>query len=126
MRDRKSLILSKINIVVMALTFLPTGTIQVTNGPGKFDFMNSNFDFKQIEFTCVENGRQFKLEGRITFSGPEDGSKERWVGMASFSNPNKSPGERFSPREERSFYYDSKKRAGVIIEAGKVWKICNS
>ena len=103
-------------------TFLPKEIIQIVNGPGKFDFMNSNFDFRQIEITCVENGRQFKLECRITFSGPEDGSKERWLGMMSIANPNRGD-ERFSIRETRSFYYDSKKRSGVINESGKDWNL---
>jgi hypothetical protein len=99
-------------------TFLPSGSIQITNGPGKFDIMISNFDFKKVEITCVENGRQFKLEASIIFACPEDGSKEIWIGMMSLTNPN----ERFSP-EQRAYYYNSKSRRGIISKADKKWHI---
>lgn len=99
-------------------TFLPSGSIQITNGPGKFDLMCSNFDSKKVEITCLEKGREFKLEARIKFAAPEDGSKESWIGMMSLTNPN----EKFS-FEERAYYYDSRRRTGIISEANKKWHI---
>lgn len=97
---------------------LPSGQIQITNGPGKFDFMCSNFDFKKIELTLEHNDRQFLALACIMFACPEDGSRERWIGMISVLHPNKS-----NVSEWRAYYYDSKKRTGHLVEAGRQWKI---
>lgn len=96
--------------------FLPKGSIQIVDGPGKFDLMLSNFDFKTVEITCAENGRLFKLRAHINFALPEDGSKERWIGMIGLSDSS-------GASERRSYYYDSKNRRGIINEIDKKWEL---
>ena len=107
-------------------TFLPENLFYITNGPGKFDLMCSNFDFKTVFFTCLCDSKEIKVEGRILFCCPEDGSKERWIGKIILVNPkhsNYKSDSNIALTEERVYYYDSKTRKGYIFESNKKWEM---
>jgi hypothetical protein len=104
----------------MANKFLSTGAIPIKNGPGKFDFMNSNFDFKTIEITCVVNGRDCKFKAKVEFASSESGATEKWIGMIMVFNPDVE----FS-HERRAYYYNSLTRQGTISPASQKWKLIN-
>lgn len=95
---------------------LPEGSFQITDGPSKFDVMCSLFDGKHVKITCdIRIGQNVtmkicpKLEVIFQVVGAEDGSLESWVGSILFIDNGYE-------HERRSFYYNSKRRQGVIHE----------
>lgn len=103
--------------VVMAQT-LPEGLFQITDGPSKFDLMNSLFSGKIVKITCdilptVPGGIKIspKLDVQFVRIGIEDGSFESWIGKLRFAG---------AEDEIRSFYYSSKNRKGTVREKSMV------
>ncbi len=110
-------------VITRKKVLLPIGTCTITNGPAKYDFQASLFDKKTVQFSIntstlistMDIGEKFNVD--ICLAGKEDGSAESWIGTMLISSLDGKVSE------ERTFYYDTRRRKGTIMEAGRVWKL---
>jgi hypothetical protein len=101
----------------MVTTFYPVRSGHaITEGPSKFDLMNSLFKKdEKIQFSVQTEKEKIQFPFLVHSIAAEDGSRDRWIVEGYTFNTNKQCSD-----ANMKLYFDSRSRTGSILQHTKV------
>jgi hypothetical protein len=98
---------------------LPQGEVVILNGPGKFNFMNSVMDFREVDIFVRLGEVSKKVKVRFTMAGSHPKEKDMWFGNIHILEQDGCAGE------IRAYTYDLAKSIGRIRIRGFKYSLLN-